>query len=195
MGQIFRALLRCSVRASVKSIGFQCLRVQLFAISFHLALPFFPPFIHLSPIYPSSVLTAQSNSSYSSPYHQFSASLIIITNSTNRSSSLLHLECARTTQCAPLKHHFDECAERVTEQQENPDHKGPKEDCVEECKSQPLSLSHGSFDHSFFQVYRFVTRGHKEPKLQFFLLGRVRLFTKQSPNPLLSPQNPQSTPD
>ncbi|KAG6990898.1 hypothetical protein G7Y79_00060g092020 [Physcia stellaris] len=34
--------------------------------------------------------------------------------------------------CAPLKHHFDECAERVQEQQENPAHKGPKEDCVEE---------------------------------------------------------------
>lgn len=44
------------------------------------------------------------------------------------------LECARTAQCAPLKHHFDECAERVAAQQENPDHKGPKEDCVEECE-------------------------------------------------------------
>ena len=35
---------------------------------------------------------------------------------------------------APLKHHFDECAERVHHQENNPNHKGPKEDCVEECK-------------------------------------------------------------
>lgn len=33
-----------------------------------------------------------------------------------------------------MKHHFDECVERVTAAQENPDaHKGAKEDCVEEC--------------------------------------------------------------
>lgn len=44
------------------------------------------------------------------------------------------LECARTAKCAPLKHHFEECAERVTAQQEDTDHKGPKEDCVEECE-------------------------------------------------------------
>ena len=43
-------------------------------------------------------------------------------------------ECARSAQCASFKHHFDDCAERVQEQQENPDHKGPKEDCVEECE-------------------------------------------------------------
>ena len=46
-------------------------------------------------------------------------------------------ECARSAQCAPFKHHFDECAERVREQQENPDHAGPKEDCVEECEFNP----------------------------------------------------------
>ena len=43
-------------------------------------------------------------------------------------------DCARSSQCAPVKHHYDACAERVTRQQEDPDHKGPKEDCVEECK-------------------------------------------------------------
>ncbi|CAF9911951.1 MAG: hypothetical protein ALECFALPRED_007780 [Alectoria fallacina] len=46
----------------------------------------------------------------------------------------LEAECAKSAQCAPAKHHYDECAERVTKQHENPDHKGPKEDCVEECE-------------------------------------------------------------
>lgn len=44
------------------------------------------------------------------------------------------IECARSSQCISYKHHFDECAERVTKQHEDPDHKGPKEDCVEECE-------------------------------------------------------------
>lgn len=44
----------------------------------------------------------------------------------------LEEECAKSAQCASLKHHYQECAERVTAQHENPDHKGPKEDCVEE---------------------------------------------------------------
>lgn len=43
-------------------------------------------------------------------------------------------ECAHTAQCAPYKHHYDECVERVTRQEEDEDFKGPKEDCVEECK-------------------------------------------------------------
>ncbi|KAL8748654.1 MAG: hypothetical protein Q9199_008122 [Rusavskia elegans] len=42
------------------------------------------------------------------------------------------LKCAKSSQCAPLKHHYDACAERVTKQQEDEDYKGPKEDCVEE---------------------------------------------------------------
>ncbi|MCJ1365482.1 hypothetical protein MMC16_004604 [Acarospora aff. strigata] len=46
----------------------------------------------------------------------------------------LEEECAKSAQCAPLKHHYDECVERVTEQNDNPDHKGPKESCVEECE-------------------------------------------------------------
>ncbi len=37
----------------------------------------------------------------------------------------------RTAQCAPLKHHYDECAERV--QQQEKEHGKAQEDCVEEC--------------------------------------------------------------
>ncbi|EEH40723.2 hypothetical protein PAAG_02699 [Paracoccidioides lutzii Pb01] len=43
-------------------------------------------------------------------------------------------ECANSPKCAPAKHHFDECVERVTRNSEEPDFKGPHEDCVEECK-------------------------------------------------------------
>lgn len=39
----------------------------------------------------------------------------------------------KTQQCAPLKHHYDECAERVQQQQE--ENGKADEDCVEECKS------------------------------------------------------------
>ena len=38
----------------------------------------------------------------------------------------------KSQQCAPLKHHYDECAERVTQQHEQ--HGKAHEDCVEECK-------------------------------------------------------------
>ncbi|KAJ5781432.1 uncharacterized protein N7518_009915 [Penicillium psychrosexuale] len=41
-------------------------------------------------------------------------------------------ECAHSAVCAPYKHHYDECVERVTRQEEDEDYKGPKEDCVEE---------------------------------------------------------------
>ncbi|EON99782.1 putative ubiquionol cytochrome c reductase hinge protein [Phaeoacremonium minimum UCRPA7] len=41
----------------------------------------------------------------------------------------LEEECKESKQCAPAKHHFDECVERVTNA-EGED--GPKEDCVEE---------------------------------------------------------------
>ncbi|KAG0160048.1 hypothetical protein PDIDSM_7575 [Penicillium digitatum] len=44
----------------------------------------------------------------------------------------LEEECAHSAVCAPYKHHYDECVERVTRQQEDEDYKGPKEDCVEE---------------------------------------------------------------
>jgi hypothetical protein len=39
----------------------------------------------------------------------------------------------KSQQCAPLKHHYDECAERVMKQQEETGK--AEEDCVEECKS------------------------------------------------------------
>ncbi|KAL1842912.1 hypothetical protein VTJ49DRAFT_3700 [Mycothermus thermophilus] len=41
----------------------------------------------------------------------------------------LEEECKNSKECAPAKHHFDECVERVTNAQENG---GTKEDCVEE---------------------------------------------------------------
>jgi ubiquinol-cytochrome c reductase subunit 6 len=45
------------------------------------------------------------------------------------------IECRESKQCAPAKHHFDECVERVTGADEGKhDKKHPKEDCVEECK-------------------------------------------------------------
>lgn len=44
-------------------------------------------------------------------------------------------ECANSPQCAPAKHHYDECVARVTAAAEDSDNKGPNEDCVEECKS------------------------------------------------------------
>lgn len=43
-------------------------------------------------------------------------------------------ECAESKQCAPVKHHFDECVERVTGAGSD-----NKEDCVEECMCSPLS--------------------------------------------------------
>ncbi|KAI9865837.1 MAG: ubiquinol--cytochrome-c reductase subunit 6 [Vezdaea acicularis] len=43
-------------------------------------------------------------------------------------------ECANSKQCLPAKHHFEECVERVQAAQSDENHKGPHEDCVEECK-------------------------------------------------------------
>ena len=43
---------------------------------------------------------------------------------------VLEEQCAESKQCAPAKHHYDECVERVTGQIDN-DGKA-KEDCVEE---------------------------------------------------------------
>lgn len=45
-------------------------------------------------------------------------------------------ECMKSQQCAPLKHHYDECAERVTQQQE--ENGKADEDCVEECMLRSL---------------------------------------------------------
>ncbi|EEU40469.1 uncharacterized protein NECHADRAFT_99351 [Fusarium vanettenii 77-13-4] len=41
----------------------------------------------------------------------------------------LEEECRNSPQCAPAKHHFDECVERVQQQESEG---GAKEDCVEE---------------------------------------------------------------
>lgn len=46
---------------------------------------------------------------------------------------MIFTECAKTSSCAPLKHEYEECAERVMKAQEDDSHKGPHEDCVEEC--------------------------------------------------------------
>lgn len=54
-------------------------------------------------------------------------------------------ECANSSQCAPLKLHYDHCAERVQHQQEDENYKGPKEDCVEECKLCNRYISFPSF--------------------------------------------------
>lgn len=45
----------------------------------------------------------------------------------------LCIECANSKQCAPHKHHYDECAERVMKQEEESEDGKAKEDCVEEC--------------------------------------------------------------
>ncbi|KAK4946120.1 Cytochrome b-c1 complex subunit 6, mitochondrial [Elasticomyces elasticus] len=42
----------------------------------------------------------------------------------------LEAECENSKQCAPLKHHYDECVERVMHQQS--EHGKAHEDCVEE---------------------------------------------------------------
>lgn len=42
----------------------------------------------------------------------------------------LEEECLKSSECAPLKHHYEECAERVQHQQE--ENGKADEDCVEE---------------------------------------------------------------
>ena len=51
-------------------------------------------------------------------------------------------DCLKTAQCAPLKHHYDECAERVQKQEE--ENGKAEEDCVEECKLLPYDLCNAS---------------------------------------------------
>ena len=50
---------------------------------------------------------------------------------------VLSTECMKTKECSPLKHHYDECAERVQRQEE--EQGKAQEDCVEECEYQPAS--------------------------------------------------------
>lgn len=42
----------------------------------------------------------------------------------------VYSECKNSPQCSPAKHHFDECVERVHQQESEGE---AKEDCVEEC--------------------------------------------------------------
>lgn len=55
-----------------------------------------------------------------------------------------YTECKESKTCAPAKHHFDECVERVTGADEGKAHdkKHPNEDCVEECKHFCVSRLH-----------------------------------------------------
>jgi ubiquinol-cytochrome c reductase subunit 6 len=59
-------------------------------------------------------------------------------------------ECKESKACAPVKHHFDECVERVTGADEGKpvDKKHPNEDCVEECEShcRPLQTTLAPID-------------------------------------------------
>jgi hypothetical protein len=52
-----------------------------------------------------------------------------------RIANIDSIECKESKGCAPVKHHFDECVERVTGAHEGKaaDKKLPHEDCVEEC--------------------------------------------------------------
>lgn len=50
---------------------------------------------------------------------------------TAEANIMISTECKESKQCAPAKHHYDECVERVTSQEADG---GAKEDCVEECK-------------------------------------------------------------
>ena len=49
-----------------------------------------------------------------------------------RNTSDKNAECAKSAECAPHKHHYDHCVERVTKQQE--ENGKADEDCVEECE-------------------------------------------------------------
>lgn len=61
----------------------------------------------------------------------------------------------KSQQCAPLKHHYDECAERVTQQQE--ENGKADEDCVEECMFKPLP---GHCQHGW-QLLAFCSRKYE----------------------------------
>lgn len=56
-------------------------------------------------------------------------------------------DCEESKACAPAKHHYDECVERVTAAADSEE--GAKEDCVEECK---LSLRSASVRHIYLYM-------------------------------------------
>lgn len=70
--------------------------------------------------------------------------------------NLLSTECARSAQCIGYKHHYQECVERVTAQHEDESYKGPKEDCVEECKRPPILSDAPVLTTLQFSIYNIV---------------------------------------
>lgn len=47
-------------------------------------------------------------------------------------------ECKESAQCAPIKHHYDDCVERVQKQESEGE---VTEDCVEECEFLSANIS------------------------------------------------------
>ena len=47
----------------------------------------------------------------------------------------------KTKECSPIKHHYDECVERVTKKIEDSENGKADEDCVEECRRSRFWLS------------------------------------------------------
>jgi hypothetical protein len=50
------------------------------------------------------------------------------------------IECRESKECAPAKHHYEECVERVTGAVDSTEKKHPNEDCVEECKCYTIPI-------------------------------------------------------
>lgn len=78
-------------------------------------------------------------------------------------------ECKNSKECAPAKHHFDECVERVTAAQDNG---GTTEDCVEECESFSLSTRPllKLFSIVLFDPFELQRSGWSEPYWEMKLL-------------------------
>lgn len=55
------------------------------------------------------------------------------TKTSNFADTISFTECEKTKECRHHKQEYDACVARVTKAQEDEDHKGPHEDCVEEC--------------------------------------------------------------
>lgn len=67
---------------------------------------------------------------------------------TTEADVMISTECKESKQCAPAKHHYDECVERVTSQEADG---GAKEDCVEECKSNFADSPRSRTEEEWFQ--------------------------------------------
>ncbi|KAI1387449.1 Non-heme 11 kDa protein of cytochrome bc1 complex [Hypoxylon trugodes] len=73
----------------------------------------------------------------------------------------LEEECKNSKQCAPAKHHFDECVERVTNASDDGE---ANEDCVEECEKSPLDY----LDYSYIK-FDAISHGKHEANSTFRL--------------------------